>query len=87
MRIREKVGAEPGARIVPALAIEIPDFPIFHDWMQWLDTQGSSGQVAVMMTPRGEWDNRRHKLEGSLRSLLQTGRPEAHWLMIWRPEQ
>ena len=54
---------------------------------QWLDTQGSSGQVAVMMTPRGEWDNRRHKLEGSLRSLLQTGRPEAHWLMIWRPEQ
>ena len=40
-----------------------------------------------MMTPRGEWDNRRHKLEGSLRSLLQTGRPEAHWLMIWRPEQ
>ena len=87
MRIREKVGAEPGARIVPALAIEVPDFPIVHEWMQWLDTQGSSGQVAVMMTPRGEWDNRRHKLEGSLRSLLQTGRPEAHWLMIWRPEQ
>ena len=86
-RVRVILGAEPGACVVPVLAVEIPDFPIFREWMQWLNTQGSSGQVAVTMTAQQQWANRREELRGSLRSLIQTGRPEAHWLMIWHPEQ
>ena len=86
-RLRVQLGVGPGTRIVSVLAVELPDFPIFHEWVRWMSTQSSAGQIAVTVTPREQWENRREELQGSLRCLIQTGRPEAHWLMMWHPEQ
>ena len=85
-RLRVQLGVGPGTRIVPVLAVELPDFPIFREWMMWTSAQKSFGQLAVTMTSRQQWENRREALESSLRSLIQTGRPEAHWLMVWHSE-
>ena len=78
---RQMIGAAPGQRIKYHVAVEIPDYPMFHLWMQWATSRPSG--PPVIMTSREQWRHRPDELQATVTSLLRDGRPEPIWKGIW----
>ncbi len=64
------------------VAVEVPDFPIFRQYMRFLHTCRSDGLVGVMMSSREQWAKRREQLRQTIASLLGTGRPSLVWVRV-----
>ncbi len=83
VRARRRMGLVKGEPIVFHVAVEIPDFPMFREWMKWYQSQPSHDLAAIIMTAQDTWPHRPEDLRATMDSLIRTGRPMPIWLGVW----
>ena len=65
------------------VGVELPDFPLARQWVQWLHTQPQQGLAGVLITPQEQWRDRPQELRRTLHALFREGRPALIWIGIW----
>ena len=72
-----RLGLPAGSEVVPRVAIELPDFILCHEWMEWYTSQPvTKDTVCVTITSLDEWKNRQDVAAAILRKLWDEGKPE-----------
>ena len=65
------------------VALEVPDFPMFWAYEQWLrQWPPSEGYARIMITARVQWADRRDQLNETMNSLLYMGCPSLNWIHV-----
>ncbi len=65
------------------VALEMPDYPLCRAWMEWYASPPFPADVAVVVTAREAWSDRKEKERETLRSLIQYGKPAPVWVASW----
>ena len=83
---RQRLGVDEGTEVVAHVAIELPDLPMFRQWMSWYTSQSANDAVGVTMSARDQWRDREDDVRAMLRNFIAEGRPTVHPVIMYVPK-
>jgi len=86
--LRRRIAADqkiPLDKLERYIGIEVPDFPLFWRYQQWLTAQPSDEVVSVVIVNRKDFVQSRGEeaLRRTFHTLLTAGRPDLLWVHLW----
>ena len=81
--VKEGMGVSQETQVQFRVAVELPDYPLCRAWTEWYETSPSPEDVAVVVTPREAWIERRTLEREMLLSFIKYGKPASVWVGTW----
>ena len=77
-----------GSDVKAELVLDMPNLPIFHDYLGWLRMQPDAAfRHGVMISAIEKWKERKAELNATVASMIHEGKPALVMAIVWHPRQ